>query len=374
MMLDVNRASGGEDRDAVAEPSVHDSATFGTLIRREKLRADRDGDGFSLVVIDLDRLEIVSSDRRAFAHVLLSNLRSIDTVGWLDERRIGVVLPSTSDEGACQLVDRIIGERGFTPHCLPYEIYAYPCQELPLGSGESAAFVGGEGGAPAATSLPEVFCIAMPFWKRALDIIGSGMALLLVSPLLLAVAGYIKIVSPGPALFKQLRVGYRGKLFTFIKFRTMHPGNHEELHKKHIVARLRFNEPLEKLDDKGDPRIIRGGRALRRACVDELPQLFNVLRGEMSLVGPRPCLPYEAAELLRWHGQRFDVVPGMTGLWQISGKNKLCLLEMIRLDISYATNMSFWLDLKILFLTFPEILRMVTESIIRKVRSRRSAS
>lgn len=114
---------------------------------------------------------------------------------------------------------------------------------------------------------------------------------------------------------------------------------------------------MAKLDDKRDPRIIPGGRFLRGTALDEVPQFINVLKGEMSLVGPRPCIPYEAEEYLRWHAHRFDVVPGMSGLWQVSGKNRLSFKEMIRLDIAYSRQMSLWLDIKIIALTFPSIVR-----------------
>ena len=123
---------------------------------------------------------------------------------------------------------------------------------------------------------------------------------------------------------------------------------------------------MEKLDEAGDARIIPGGRMIRRACIDEFPQLLNVLRGEMSLVGPRPCLPYEAEEYLRWHTYRFDVLPGMTGAWQVSGKNKLTFKQMIRLDIRYCNSMSLWLDLKVLLLTGPTILGMIAESVAKR--------
>ena len=131
---------------------------------------------------------------------------------------------------------------------------------------------------------------------------------------------------------------------------------------------------MEKLDRDRDPRIIPGGRVLRKACLDELPQLFNVLRGEMSLVGPRPCIPYEAEEYLRWHTHRFDILPGMTGLWQVSGKNKLSFEQMIRLDIAYTNRMSPMQDLKILLLTLPTVIGLVLEAGVKKLRGKAFAS
>ena len=135
-----------------------------------------------------------------------------------------------------------------------------------------------------------------------------------------------------------------------------------DIHKKHSTDFIHNDKPMFKLDNR-DPRIIPMGRIIRKACIDELPQLFNVLKGEMSLVGPRPCIPYEAKEYLRWNKHRFDVVPGITGLWQVSGKNKLTFSQMIRLDILYEKKMSIWFDLYILFKTIPAIVVMVIDSI-----------
>ena len=174
------------------------------------------------------------------------------------------------------------------------------------------------------------------------------------------------MVSPGPALFTQKRVGRGGKLFTFVKFRTMKCGNDTKSHQEHIIRRIRAGESLAKLDD-ADSRIIPGGKFLRKACVDELPQLFNVLRGDMSLVGPRPCVTYEAREYQTWHKHRFDALPGMTGLWQVSGKNKLTITQMIRLDIAYEAKMSLWNDLSILARTIPAIVVMLVESLAKKL-------
>jgi lipopolysaccharide/colanic/teichoic acid biosynthesis glycosyltransferase len=153
----------------------------------------------------------------------------------------------------------------------------------------------------------------------------------------------------------------------------MKHGNDQGAHEEHIIKRIRAGQALAKLDDK-DSRIIPGGKFLRKACVDELPQLFNVLRGDMSLVGPRPCMAYEAREFLMWHTHRFDAVPGMTGLWQVSGKNKLTFVEMIRLDIAYAANMSLLNDLVILARTVPAIVVMVFEALWKKFRKSDSLS
>jgi lipopolysaccharide/colanic/teichoic acid biosynthesis glycosyltransferase len=200
-----------------------------------------------------------------------------------------------------------------------------------------------------------------------MDIAGALFGLVALSPLLVLVGLYIKIVSPGPILFTQKRVGMGRKEFTFFKFRTMRANNDESYHAAHARDFIHEDRTMDKLD-QDDPRIIPGGRILRRTCIDELPQLLNVLRGEMSLVGPRPCIPYEAEEYLRWHTGRFSILPGLSGLWQVSGKNNLTFQQMIRLDISYEKSMSLGLDLWIVIMTFPTIASLIVEAIRRRRR------
>jgi lipopolysaccharide/colanic/teichoic acid biosynthesis glycosyltransferase len=147
----------------------------------------------------------------------------------------------------------------------------------------------------------------------------------------------------------------------------MKNGNDQALHGRHAGDFIRNGKvPMTKLDDR-DSRIIRGGKILRKASIDELPQLFNVLKGDMSLVGPRPCIVYEAEEYLRWHTHRFDIVPGITGLWQVNGKNDLSFKEMICMDISYCRNMSFLLDVKLLAATIPAIAGEIRKAIWRRL-------
>jgi len=196
----------------------------------------------------------------------------------------------------------------------------------------------------------------MPGWKRALDILLIVAAFPLVVPLALAVTVVIRAVSAGPALFKQERVGHRGGRFMCYKFRTMHVNADTGVHQGHLNHLMSANVPMVKMDAQGDPRVIPFGPLLRSSGLDELPQLINVLRGEMSLVGPRPCLAYEYDRYLPWQKERFNTVPGLTGLWQVSGKNRTTFVEMIRLDIAYARNVNFWLDLKIILKTVPALI------------------
>ena len=201
----------------------------------------------------------------------------------------------------------------------------------------------------------------MPAWKRALDIVGALFGFTLILPLFLLIALFIKIVSPGPVFFKQDRIGYLGKLFTCWKFRTMKLNADTSTHRKYVSKLMGCEKPMTKLDLDEDTRIIPLGTFLRQLGLDELPQLLNVMRGEMSLIGPRPCMPYEALRYLPWQRKRFDAIPGLTGLWQVSGKNRTTFNEMMRLDIAYANKRSFWLDVKIFLRTLPAISNQVID-------------
>lgn len=201
-----------------------------------------------------------------------------------------------------------------------------------------------------------------PTWKRALDIACCIAALPLLLPLVTIISVITKISSPGPVLFKQTRVGLRGKTFLCYKFRTMKMNAETNTHQAYLKELIGSNAPMVKMDTKKDTRLIPGGWILRATGLDELPQLINVLRGEMSLVGPRPCIPYEYENYTIVQKRRFASVPGLTGLWQVSGKNKTTFSEMIYLDIKYAHQKSLWLDLRIMVMTGPALLQQVIET------------
>jgi lipopolysaccharide/colanic/teichoic acid biosynthesis glycosyltransferase len=359
------------------------------LIAREKARSDRTGSLLSLVLFDItgyNRREL-----RRFVQTLLPIVRTTDHVGRFSGSSIAVLLPATGNEGASVFVAHVLEQTG-RPE-IHTRIYTYPdvwlnpqkaAKESEAhstngngngsvsgnGHGHGHAQGHGQGHAPGTRKLSKradnafrhAFTRRVPLWKRVLDIVGASLGLVILSPLLLLVALYIKVVSPGPIIFKQARVGMGRREFTFLKFRTMHVNTDESYHAAHARNFIEGDQTMDKLDEK-DPRIIFGGRVLRKACIDELPQLINILRGDMSLVGPRPCIPYEAAEYSRWHSGRFSILPGLTGLWQVSGKNKLTFQEMIRLDITYENRMSLGLDLWIILKTVPAIAQMVMESL-----------
>ena len=209
-------------------------------------------------------------------------------------------------------------------------------------------------------------CVASPpplrrrATKRAFDLAVASVFLLALLPFLLAVGVMVRLTTPGRALFSQVRLGQYGRPFVLYKFRTMYDGCPDHLHRAYVhelltgTPRADVAAGLYKLD--ADPRVTKVGRLLRRTSIDELPQLLNVIRGQMSLVGPRPALPWEAEMFDAVHQQRFSVLPGLTGLWQVSGRNALTIREGLELDLEYVRWQSFLLDLALLLKTVPVVL------------------
>lgn len=212
----------------------------------------------------------------------------------------------------------------------------------------------------------------LPGWKRALDFV----ILLITSPAWLPVGCVVAVAvwlgSPGPVFFRQKRIGYRGRPFVCFKFRTMQVNADQASHQQHFNNLVQSAAPMTKLDAVEDRRLIPGGNWIRACGLDELPQLINVLRGEMSVVGPRPCIPYEYDHYEPEHRHRFNAPPGLTGLWQVSGKNRTTFARMVELDIEYSRKMSVWLDLTILLRTPVAILQQLIDLIVAK-RARVSA-
>ncbi len=333
---------------------------FLELLQYERVRSDRTGEAFSLLIFEGARAVRDEVELRMITQLIKPNLRSIDHIGWYGTKSIGVIMPLTDSEEAERIEFRIkrqLKDRGVN---YPTVCHTYPANWF------THKYDGGDLNYTPwrkdqqSNEVGERLARKVPLWKRTFDVIGSFLIILILSPLLIVTTLFIKIVSPGPAFFVQDRVGHKGRTFKFYKFRSMHCSNNEALHGKHAQSFIKDgNVPMVKLDDAADPRIIKGGGFLRSSCIDELPQLFNVLKGDMSLVGPRPCIPYEAEEYLRWHTHRFDTVPGMTGLWQVSGKNDLTFKEMVRLDITYSRNLSLWNDFKILLRTVPTVFKLL---------------
>lgn len=212
----------------------------------------------------------------------------------------------------------------------------------------------------------DFFASANQALKKAIDFIGAIAALVLFSPVILLTAVLIKLTSPGPVLFRQERLGFKGKPFTFLKFRSMYINSEDQIHQEYVKKLIRGNSneinngsqesPFYKI--KSDPRVTPIGRFIRKTSLDELPQLWNVLKGDMSLVGPRPPIPYEVKEYQNWHYRRvLEAKPGITGLWQVTGRNTTTFDDMVRLDIHYTQNWTLALDFKIMAGTIQAIFK-----------------
>jgi lipopolysaccharide/colanic/teichoic acid biosynthesis glycosyltransferase len=351
---------------------------FQRILLRERARTDRYGEMFSLLIFDTGKFNGKQAKEFAISDIICQRVRPTDEVGWFKKARLGVILPSTPYKGALKLANDICQQiRTRERATAVFQIFSYPDDRLEKidknlefrfietnecvikGFSEIQKDIGNDADTFDCSRLAEgskpLFWQQMPWWKRGIDIFGSLAGLVLMAPLFLAIAIFIKIVSPGPVFFTQKRVGYLGRPFTMFKFRTMRVNADTTLHENHVTELIQNGQPLKKMDGQ-DPRIFPLGKFLRISGIDELPQLINVLRGEMSLVGPRPELPCSLQYCEPWHSRRFDTKPGLSGLWQISGKTTTTFNEMMRLDISYVNKRSFWLDMVIILKTFPTIL------------------
>jgi exopolysaccharide biosynthesis polyprenyl glycosylphosphotransferase len=209
-------------------------------------------------------------------------------------------------------------------------------------------------GIPIVNSTPKVNPEAHSFYKRIFDLVGSALGIMLLSPLFLAIAIIIKRTSKGPVIYRQIRVGKNGRPFTFYKFRSMTVKDEEDVERVKMMLEFMKNDQRQSTSDTkiiNPARVTSVGRFIRRTSFDELPQLFNVLKGDMSLVGPRPCLPYEYENFDDWQKRRMAVLPGCTGLWQVSGRSAVSFKDSVVLDIYYIQNMSPWFDLQLILKT-----------------------
>ncbi len=363
---------------------IYSTEEFKSIISRERVRYDRSGNFFSLVIVDLN-----GRSEKAIVQLMeiLNNrgTRTIDEVGMLDCQSIGVCLHDTDKTGALSFAntihERIISATGQN---FSYKIYVYPTDWQDINNlnghlNKSHKNNGYRQQSKPNSSLSYLLSdqtdkdfvdnvrlekkikkncyYKIPIWKRFMDIVVSAFVLVVGSPFFLIIAILIKILSPGPTFFKQERMGYMGKTFIMLKFRSMKVGNCTNAHREYLSGLIRAEKygdgnlrgPMIKKDNLNS--LIPYGNVLRWLCLDEFPQLINVIRGEMSLIGPRPPILYEQEEYQSWHKWRFNALPGITGLWQVSGKNRLSFDQMIRMDIKYSRQISFWLDVKIMLLT-----------------------
>jgi exopolysaccharide biosynthesis polyprenyl glycosylphosphotransferase len=350
-------------RPVVSE--VLDENTFIKMLCLERKRTERSGRRFALVLLDWGGL-LQSRDReqafKRFVSTLSQSTRETDIKGWYKAGSVFGVIFTELGDGEEVAITKVLLTK--VKNALYSTVRVEDINHIRLSFHMYPEDIerSDSGGPTDLTLYPDQMPDRDPkraarILKRLMDIIGSTIALIILSPLLLAIAVAIKLTSPGPVLFRQPRAGRYGTMFTFLKFRSMYLANDPTIHREYVTRFISGNGGAEtdvntvfKLQN--DPRVTSVGKLLRRSSLDELPQLFNVLKGQMSLVGPRPPVPYEIACYQIWHKRRLlTVKPGITGLWQIGGRSKVKFNEMVRLDLQYAATWSVWLDLKILLRT-----------------------
>jgi lipopolysaccharide/colanic/teichoic acid biosynthesis glycosyltransferase len=329
--------------------AVHSVEVFHNILQRERSRTDRTGDRFSVIGFLARERESVPT-WFPLVKVLRQRLRTTDDIGWLDKRQLGVLLPFTEASGAWTVADAIslmFPDDTHPPLCT---VYTYPSET----SAGNSAGPSAEETDPArpVNPLETFFLQSKPVWKRLLDKTVASMALVLLAPVFFAIAVAIKLTSRGPVFFRQKRSGRGGKPFTIYKFRSMVVD--AEGRKKDLMHINEQDGPAFKL--KEDPRLTAVGRFLRMTSLDELPQLGNVLCGDMTLVGPRPLPVEETQGCALWQRRRLDVTPGLTCIWQVRGRSQVPFADWIRMDIEYICSISLSLDLKLMMMTLPAVL------------------
>jgi lipopolysaccharide/colanic/teichoic acid biosynthesis glycosyltransferase len=376
--LQVQNASIPDDLLSGSQPAdvreVLDAETFRRTIAIERKRTERTGEPFLLMLLECVDCQGSGKCAHGFeslVNVLLSATRETDVIGWRKEHKsIGVLftglIPDQKNACVGAILNRVSGvlqDRLFFEQFvqLSISLHLFPDDWNHNGSGD-----------PSNPALyPDIRQTDKDrrrnlILKRTIDVVGSALLLILLFPLFVVIAAAVKATSRGPVFFRQQRVGQYGRRFTFLKFRSMRDRNDQSVHMQYVQQMIAGNAERVSAEKDGegvyklvaDPRITRVGKFLRRTSLDELPQFFNVLKGDMSLVGPRPPIPYELAAYQTWHRRRvLDVKPGITGLWQVTGRSRVSFDEMVRLDLHYAKFWSPWLDLKILMRTPAAVLK-----------------
>ena len=377
-------------------------------VQRETARADRNGAQFALVLFRTRNKDLQSLSNIRLAKIVLHRVRATDDVGWFDERHLAVLLPDTAPAGAWRFADQVctlISAKGTRPLC---SVYSYPtlwfrgenaptsqspeshnvaptagqdghavmdgqAAEDEVGarlaeltgrsnrigienirpvSPENLAPVAEDRVAPVVHPVESLLLKPLPWWKRGIDILGASVGMVLLSPAIGTAALLVRMGSTGPVIFTQNRAGLGGKPFKIYKFRTM------------VVDAEAKQAELRKISEqdgpafkmKNDPRITRIGKILRKTSIDELPQLLNVLKGDMTLVGPRPLPISESEACEGWHRRRLDVTPGLTCIWQVKGRSQVSFSDWVRMDVAYIRRRTLLNDIRILLATVPAVL------------------
>ena len=345
---------------------IFDEGAFQRMIALERKRTERSRKRFLLMLIETGASWRTNCQGlKAIVSVLSARTRETDITGWyktgavagvmfteinLDDKNR--VLATILDRVSTALRDQLNAEQ-FSQIRIALHIFPEDWNNDSQQSPRNPAFY------PDLENRDQAKK-SMLYLKRLMDVVGSLLALLVLAPVFAAVAVAIRFSSKGPILFRQRRVGHRGLPFNLLKFRSMYVNNDASIHREYVKKLVAGK--AEKQSASGnrngvykltsDPRITRVGVFLRRSSLDELPQFINVLMGEMSLVGPRPPLAYEVEDYALWHRRRLlEAKPGITGLWQVNGRNRIAFDDMVRLDLMYAKTWSPWLDLKILLRT-----------------------
>jgi lipopolysaccharide/colanic/teichoic acid biosynthesis glycosyltransferase len=345
-----------------------DEETFRGMIAIERKRTERSKAPFLLMLLEAVNDESANKNRTTLRKVisaLLSSSRDTDLIGWYQEGVIvGAMFTGIAVNDRRAILDTFLtkvttnlreelSEEQFNQVRISFHLYPDDWDHEKPGRPSNAALY------PDLISRDKGKRTVLVV-KRVIDILGSATLLTLCAPMFAVIALAIKFSSKGPVLYRQMRVGRYGQTFTFLKFRSMYVDNDCGVHKE-FVLRLIASHPVSKGQSESeqsvykltnDNRITRVGRILRRTSLDELPQFLNVLMGDMSLVGPRPPIPYELAAYQTWHRRRLlGVKPGITGLWQVMGRSSIRFDEMVRLDLRYASTWTPWLDFRILLRT-----------------------
>lgn len=328
---------------------------FHKRLAKERSRVDRFGGEVSLLVLAARDERSRSETLQATADILASRIRDTDEVGWFDADTLAVILPGTDAEGAWCVADAVFERLPADVIPPASRVYTYPHGDtFPTEDGEKKATTVRSGmenssGRPRPVlPLQALFMERLPWPKRLLDIAASGLALIALLPLFALVALGIKFTDPGPVFYSQRRMGRGRQPFRIYKFRSMYVD--ADRRKAELMALNEADGPAFKITN--DPRVTPLGRYLRSTCIDELPQLWNVFRGDMSLVGPRPLAWDEALRCLRWQNRRFDITPGLTCLWQVQpARNSMPFADWMRLDLDYVRSGTFRSDIRLIWRT-----------------------